>query len=98
SSQLAAGSSQLAGVSAVLPESRELRAASSSRATIPGSCTVPGSHLMRKRRAMGERLGGVFKRPRVYAALALPIAIPLFLAAVRAQPEYGLVMNGSTNA
>lgn len=31
----------------------------------------------------------MIKRPRVYAALALPIAIPLFLAAVRAQPELG---------
>jgi murein DD-endopeptidase MepM/ murein hydrolase activator NlpD len=37
-------------------------------------------------RALGGRLGGVVKRPRVYAALALPLAIPLFLAAMR-QPE-----------
>lgn len=40
-------------------------------------------------RASGGRLGGVIKRPRAYVALALPIAIPLFLAAVRAQPELG---------
>ena len=38
---------------------------------------------------MGERLGGVVKRPRAYLALALPAAIPLFLAAVRTQPEFG---------
>jgi murein DD-endopeptidase MepM/ murein hydrolase activator NlpD len=31
----------------------------------------------------------VIKRPRAFVALALPIAIPLFLAAVRAQPELG---------
>lgn len=31
------------------------------------------------------------KRPRVYAALALPVAIPLILAAVANQPEYGAV-------
>jgi murein DD-endopeptidase MepM/ murein hydrolase activator NlpD len=37
-------------------------------------------------RAIGGRLGGVVKRPRIYAALALPLAIPLFLAAMR-QPE-----------
>ena len=29
----------------------------------------------------------MIKRPRVYVALALPIVIPLFLAAIRAQPE-----------
>ena len=45
---------------------------------------------MKKRRAFGERLGGVVKRPRAYLALALPIAIPILLAAVRTQPEYGL--------
>ena len=44
---------------------------------------------MIKPRASGGRLGGVIKRPRAYVALALPIAIPLFLAAVRAQPELG---------
>jgi len=42
-------------------------------------------------RSFRERLGGVVKRPRVYVALALPLAVPLFLAAVRAQPEYGQV-------
>jgi hypothetical protein len=44
---------------------------------------------MVKPRAKGGRLGGVIKRPRAYVALALPIAIPVFLAAVRAQPELG---------
>lgn len=44
---------------------------------------------MKTSRAIGGRLGGVIKRPRAYVALALPIAIPLFLAAVRAQPELG---------
>src|SRR5688500_14178665 len=42
-------------------------------------------------RSFRERLGGVVKRPRVYVALSLPLAVPLFLAAVRSQPEYGLV-------
>lgn len=46
-------------------------------------------------RAIGGRLGGVVKRPRVYVALALPLAVPLFLAAVRAQPEYGVMARGS---
>ena len=35
------------------------------------------------------------KRPRVYAALALPLAIPLFLAAVRVEPEFGATTNAS---
>lgn len=50
---------------------------------------------MKTRRALGERLGGWLKRPRVYAALTLPVAIPLFLAAVRTQPEYGLATHAS---
>jgi murein DD-endopeptidase MepM/ murein hydrolase activator NlpD len=40
---------------------------------------------MKKLRALGGRLGGVVRRPRVYAALALPLAVPLFIAAVRQQ-------------
>jgi len=44
---------------------------------------------MKRSRAIGGRLGGVVKRPRFYAALALPLAIPFFLAAVRSQPELG---------
>jgi murein DD-endopeptidase MepM/ murein hydrolase activator NlpD len=44
---------------------------------------------MKRPRALGGRLGGVIKRPRAFVALALPLAIPLFLAAVRAQPELG---------
>jgi murein DD-endopeptidase MepM/ murein hydrolase activator NlpD len=44
---------------------------------------------MKTLRALGERLGWVARRSRVYAALALPVAIPLFVAAVRAQPEFG---------
>jgi murein DD-endopeptidase MepM/ murein hydrolase activator NlpD len=43
---------------------------------------------MKTLRAIGERLGGVVRRPRVYVALALPIAVPLFLAAVRTSPEF----------
>jgi murein DD-endopeptidase MepM/ murein hydrolase activator NlpD len=50
---------------------------------------------MKTLRAIGGRLGGVVKRPRVYVALALPLAIPLFLAAVRAQPEYGVIERGA---
>lgn len=50
--------------------------------------------IRRRSRAFGGRLGGVIKRPRAYLALALPIAIPLFLAAVRAEPE----LSGSTQA
>jgi murein DD-endopeptidase MepM/ murein hydrolase activator NlpD len=44
---------------------------------------------------LGGRLGGVVKRPRVYVALALPLVVPLFLAAVRAQPEYALAARGT---
>ncbi len=44
---------------------------------------------MKTLRALGGRLGGAARRSRVYAALALPIAIPLFVAAVRVQPEFG---------
>ena len=44
---------------------------------------------MVRTRAKRGRLGGVLKRPRVYLALAFPLTIPLFLAAVRAQPELG---------
>jgi murein DD-endopeptidase MepM/ murein hydrolase activator NlpD len=43
---------------------------------------------MKTLRAIGERLGGVVRRPRVYVALALPIAVPLFLASVRTNPEF----------
>lgn len=46
---------------------------------------------MKKRRAPGERLGGVLKRPRVYLALVLPLAVPIILAAVRSQPDFGLM-------
>jgi murein DD-endopeptidase MepM/ murein hydrolase activator NlpD len=50
---------------------------------------------MKTLRAISERLGGVVKRPRVYLALALPLALPFFLAAVRSQPEYGSVTRGA---
>lgn len=50
---------------------------------------------MKSFRALGERLGGVVKRPRVYLALAVPIVIPLFLSAVRNQPEFGTVAAGA---
>ncbi|HET7433727.1 MAG TPA: peptidoglycan DD-metalloendopeptidase family protein [Thermoanaerobaculia bacterium] len=46
-------------------------------------------------RALGERLGGVVRRPRAYVAIAIPVAIPLFLAAVRSQPEFGAVAPAS---
>lgn len=45
---------------------------------------------MKTRRALGERLGGVVKRPRAYLALALPLALPIVLASVRNQPEFGV--------
>lgn len=32
-------------------------------------------------------MGGWVRRPRVYAALALPLAVPLFVAAIRNQPQ-----------
>jgi murein DD-endopeptidase MepM/ murein hydrolase activator NlpD len=41
---------------------------------------------------LGERLGGVVKRPRAYLALALPLAVPIILAAVRSQPDFGTPM------
>lgn len=44
---------------------------------------------MKISQARGGRTGGVVRRPRLYAALALPLAIPLVLAAVRSQPELG---------
>jgi murein DD-endopeptidase MepM/ murein hydrolase activator NlpD len=44
---------------------------------------------------MGSRLRGAIKRPRAFVALALPLAIPLFLAAVRSEPELGGPMTAS---
>jgi murein DD-endopeptidase MepM/ murein hydrolase activator NlpD len=44
---------------------------------------------MRSRRRERGRWGGVARRPRLYAALAIPLAIPLFLAATRVEPEFG---------
>ena len=46
---------------------------------------------MKPLRALGGRLGEAVKRPRVYVALAVPLAVPLFLAAVRNQPEFGSI-------
>lgn len=46
-------------------------------------------------RALGDRLGGVVTRPRAYVAIAIPLAIPLFLAAVRIQPEFGAAIPAS---
>jgi murein DD-endopeptidase MepM/ murein hydrolase activator NlpD len=51
---------------------------------------------MKTFRAFVGRLGGVVKRPRVYVALALPLAVPLFVAAVRSQPEFGTTARAST--
>jgi murein DD-endopeptidase MepM/ murein hydrolase activator NlpD len=45
--------------------------------------------MIRRPRANGGRLGGVLKRPRVLVALALPVAVPLFFAAVRTPPALG---------
>jgi murein DD-endopeptidase MepM/ murein hydrolase activator NlpD len=53
---------------------------------------------MKTRRAKGERLGGVVKRPRAYLALALPLAVPIVLAAVRNQPEFGVQVPASALA
>jgi murein DD-endopeptidase MepM/ murein hydrolase activator NlpD len=41
---------------------------------------------MKKLLAIGERLGGVVRRPRTYLAMALPVAIPLLLASVNTEP------------
>jgi murein DD-endopeptidase MepM/ murein hydrolase activator NlpD len=49
-------------------------------------------------RAFSGRLGWVARRSRVYAALALPVAIPLFVAAVRVQPEFGSTTQASAIA
>src|SRR5687768_12110044 len=50
---------------------------------------------MKSFRAVNRRTGRAvreaFKRPRVFVALAVPLAVPLFLAAVRNQPEFGAV-------
>ena len=46
---------------------------------------------MKPLRALGGRLGEAVKRPRVYVALAVPLAVPLFIAAVRNQPEFGSI-------
>lgn len=40
-------------------------------------------------RPIGERLASLARRSRVYFALSLPVAIPLFVAVVRVQPELG---------
>jgi len=53
---------------------------------------------MIRSRALGGRLRGWVKQPRAYVALALPIAIPLFLAAVRTQPELGESVERSAHA
>jgi len=50
---------------------------------------------MKTLRALAVRLGGVVKRPRVYAALVLPLAVPLFIAVVRVQPEFSTVSSAS---
>jgi murein DD-endopeptidase MepM/ murein hydrolase activator NlpD len=41
---------------------------------------------MKKLLALGERLGGVVRRPRSYFAVVIPIAIPLLLASVHFDP------------
>ena len=49
---------------------------------------------MKSFRDLGGRLNGV-KRPRLFVALAVPIVLPLFLAAVRDQPEFGAVSSAA---
>src|SRR5688500_11283168 len=39
----------------------------------------------------GKGLRGALRRPRVFVALAVPLAVPVFLAAVRNQPEFGAI-------
>lgn len=51
---------------------------------------------MKRQRVSDLGKAGVPKRSRFYLALAVPIAIPLFLAAVRHQPEFGQVSRAST--
>src|SRR5687768_9764264 len=51
---------------------------------------------MKRQRVSDLGKAGVPKRSRLYVAIALPIAIPLFLAAVRHQPEFGQVSRAST--
>jgi murein DD-endopeptidase MepM/ murein hydrolase activator NlpD len=46
---------------------------------------------MKSSRALRGRLGEAVKRPRLFVALAVPLAVPLVLAAVRNQPEFGSV-------
>ena len=38
-----------------------------------------------------QGLRGALRRPRVFVALAIPLAVPVFIAAVRNQPEFGAV-------
>lgn len=51
---------------------------------------------MKRQRVSDLGKAGVPKRSRLYVAIALPIAIPLFLAAVRHQPEFGQVSRAAT--
>ena len=46
---------------------------------------------MKSSRASRGRLGDLVKRPRAFLALAVPLAVPLVLAAVANQPEFGAV-------
>lgn len=51
---------------------------------------------MKRQRVLSARKRGIVRRPRFYLALAIPLAIPLFLAAVRNEPEFGQVSRTST--
>lgn len=53
---------------------------------------------MNRFRAIGERVGGLLRRPRAYFAAAIPIAIPLLLASVSHQPEFGTTSAASAVA
>lgn len=54
--------------------------------------------MKRQRVLSARRRRGTVRRPRLYLALAIPLAIPLFLAAVRNQPEFGQVSRASATS
>ena len=50
---------------------------------------------MKKLLAIGDFLGGLARRPRVYLAAAVPLAVPLILAAVSTQSDYPPISRAS---
>jgi murein DD-endopeptidase MepM/ murein hydrolase activator NlpD len=59
-------------------------------------CLSYTNESMKRQRVSDLGKAGVPKRSRLFVAIALPVAIPLFLAAVRHQPEFGQVSRAST--